>query len=77
MKWNGKMNGISKKLTMLIFLWILDKIIMLIMFYFLQEYDLKIGDLLLLKCYINKKQLKEALRRQSHQAINYDRSVPL
>ena len=38
---------------------------------------MKIGDLLLLKGYINKKQLKEALRRQSQQAINYDRSVPL
>ena len=38
---------------------------------------MKIGDLLLIKGYINKKQLKEALRRQSEQAINYDRSVPL
>ena len=38
---------------------------------------MKIGDLLLLKCYINKKQLHSALRKQSEYAINYDRSVPL
>ena len=38
---------------------------------------MKIGDLLLLKGYINKKQLQGALRRQSEEAINYDRSVPL
>ena len=38
---------------------------------------MKIGDLLLLKGYINKKQLRSALRKQSEYAINYDRSVPL
>ena len=38
---------------------------------------MKIGDLLLLKGYINKKQLKTALRKQSEEAIKYDRSVPL
>ena len=38
---------------------------------------MKIGDLLLLKGVINKKQLKLALRKQSEEAINYDRSVPL
>ena len=38
---------------------------------------MKIGDLLLLKGYINKKQLQSALRKQSEYAINYDRSVPL
>ena len=38
---------------------------------------MKIGDLLLLKGYINKKQLQSALRKQSEEAINYDRSVPL
>ena len=38
---------------------------------------MKIGDLLLLKGVINKKQLHEALRKQSEYAINYDRSVPL
>ena len=38
---------------------------------------MKIGDLLLLKGYINKKQLKTALRNQSEEAIKYDRSVPL
>ena len=38
---------------------------------------MKIGDLLLLKGYINKKQLQDALRKQSEEAINYDRSVPL
>lgn len=38
---------------------------------------MKIGDLLLLKGYINKKQLRAALRKQSEEAIKYDRSVPL
>ena len=38
---------------------------------------MKIGDLLLLKGFINKKQLQEALRKQSEEAINYNRSVPL
>ena len=38
---------------------------------------MKIGDLLLLKGYINKKQLHSALVKQSKEAINYDRSVPL
>jgi len=38
---------------------------------------MKIGDLLLLKGYINKKQLRSALRKQSEEAINYNRSVPL
>ena len=38
---------------------------------------MKIGDLLLLKGYISKKQLQSALRKQSEEAINYDRSVPL
>ena len=38
---------------------------------------MKLGDLLLLKGYINKKQLQEALRKQSEEAINYNRSVPL
>jgi len=38
---------------------------------------MKIGDLLLLKGYINKKQLQKALRKQSEEAINYNRSVPL
>ena len=38
---------------------------------------MKIGDLLLLKGYINKKQLKDALRKQAEEAINYNRSVPL
>lgn len=38
---------------------------------------MKIGDLLLLKGYINKKQLKQALHKQAEQAINYDRPVHL
>ena len=38
---------------------------------------MKIGDLLLLKGVINKKQLTDALRKQSEYAINYDKSVPL
>jgi DNA repair exonuclease SbcCD ATPase subunit len=38
---------------------------------------MKIGDLLLLKGYINKKQLTSALSKQAEEAINYDRSVPL
>tara|TARA_R100000808_G_scaffold24621_1_gene57215 strand:- start:1275 stop:1967 length:693 start_codon:yes stop_codon:yes gene_type:complete len=37
----------------------------------------KIGDLLLLKGYINRKQLKQALHKQAEQAINYDRPVHL
>ena len=38
---------------------------------------MKIGDLLLLKGVINKKQLQEALSKQAGEAINYGRSVPL
>ena len=38
---------------------------------------MKIGDLLLLKGYINKKQLTAALSKQADEAINYNRSVPL
>ena len=38
---------------------------------------MKLGDLLLLKGYINKKQLRAALSKQSEEAINYNRSVPL
>ena len=38
---------------------------------------MKIGDLLLLKGYINNKQLTSALSKQAHEAINYNRSVPL
>ena len=38
---------------------------------------MKIGDLLLKKRYINKKQLQSALRKQSEYAINYDKSVPI
>ena len=38
---------------------------------------MKLGDLLLLKGYINKKQLKQALHKQAEQAINYDRPVHL
>ena len=38
---------------------------------------MKIGDLLLLKGYINKKQLKQALHKQAEQEINYDRPVHL
>ena len=38
---------------------------------------MKLGDLLLLKGYINKKQLHSALTKQSKYAINQDRSVPL
>ena len=38
---------------------------------------MKIGDLLLLKGYINKKQLTSALSKQAEQAISYDRAVPL
>ena len=38
---------------------------------------MKIGDLLLLKGYINKKQLKLALHKQAENAINYDKSQPL
>tara|TARA_R100000008_G_C3547093_1_gene148183 strand:+ start:41 stop:709 length:669 start_codon:yes stop_codon:yes gene_type:complete len=39
--------------------------------------SMKIGDLLLLKGVINKKQLQKALRKQSEEAITYNRSVPL
>ena len=38
---------------------------------------MKIGDLLLLKGVINKKQLQSALSKQADEAINYNRSVPL
>ena len=38
---------------------------------------MKLGDLLLNKGYINKKQLNEALREQSARAINYNESVPI
>ena len=38
---------------------------------------MKIGDLLLLKGHINKKQLTAALSKQADEAINYNRSVPL
>ena len=38
---------------------------------------MKIGDLLLLKGYINKKQLHSAFSKQAEEAINHNRSVPL
>ena len=38
---------------------------------------MKLGDLLLLKGYINKKQLTSSLSKQADEAINYNRSVPL
>tara|TARA_R100001463_G_scaffold19790_1_gene48529 strand:- start:550 stop:1248 length:699 start_codon:yes stop_codon:yes gene_type:complete len=38
---------------------------------------MKLGDLLLFKGYINKKQLTQGLKRQSEYAINYNQSVPL
>ena len=38
---------------------------------------MKIGDLLLLKGYINKRQLTSALHKQADEAITYNRSVPL
>ena len=38
---------------------------------------MKLGDLLLLKGYINKKQLTAALSKQAEEAITYNRSVPL
>ena len=38
---------------------------------------MKLGDLLLLKGYINKKQLTSALSKQAEEAITYNRSVPL
>jgi hypothetical protein len=38
---------------------------------------MKIGDLLLLKGVINKKQLTKALSKQQDEAINYNKSVPL
>ena len=38
---------------------------------------MKIGDLLLLKGYINNRQLKSALHKQADEAITYNRAVPL
>ena len=38
---------------------------------------MKLGDLLLLKGYINNRQLKSALHKQADEAITYNRSVPL
>ena len=38
---------------------------------------MKIGDLLLIKGVINKKQLQAALSKQAEEAITYNRSVPL
>ena len=38
---------------------------------------MKIGDLLLIKGVINRKQLQAALSKQADEAINYNRSVPL
>ena len=38
---------------------------------------MKLGDLLLLKGVINKKQLQVALSKQAEQAITYNRSIPL
>ena len=38
---------------------------------------MKIGDLLLLKGYINKKQLRAALSKQAEKAITYDKPMPL
>ena len=38
---------------------------------------MKIGDLLLLKGFINKKQLKTALRKQAESAIMLDKPQPL
>ena len=38
---------------------------------------MKLGDLLLLKGHINKKQLEKALSQQAEEAITYNRSVPL
>ena len=38
---------------------------------------MKIGDLLLLRGVINKKQLQKALSKQAEEAINYGRSIPL
>ena len=38
---------------------------------------MKIGDLLLLRGVINKRQLQEALSKQADEAITYNRSVPL
>ena len=37
---------------------------------------MKLGDLLLLKGYINNRQLKSALHKQADEAITYNRSVP-
>ena len=38
---------------------------------------MKLGDLLLLKGYINKHQLQSSLHKQADEAITYNRSVPL
>ena len=38
---------------------------------------MKLGDFLLLKGYINNKQLTSALSKQAEEAITYNRSVPL
>ena len=38
---------------------------------------MKLGDLLLLKGFINKRQLTSALHKQADEAITYNRSVPL
>ena len=38
---------------------------------------MKLGDLLLLKGYINDRQLKSALHKQADEAITYNRAVPL
>ena len=38
---------------------------------------MKLGDLLLLKGYINNSQLKSALHKQADEAITYNRAVPL
>ena len=38
---------------------------------------MKLGDLLLLKGYINNRQLKSALHKQADEAITYNRAVPL
>ena len=38
---------------------------------------MKLGDLLLLKGYINNRQLRSALHKQADEAITYNRSVPL
>ena len=38
---------------------------------------MKLGDLLLIKGFINKRQLTSALHKQADEAITYNRSVPL